>query len=146
MPMTRRVLKKRSKQALAILQAHYPRSITMADIFPAERDNYHGVVIRCTHGSGDPSLVKGRPHCNCTNHPLKGTPMTGGMSGGEQPEWDERTVLEVFWDVIAWTGRAETMTDRQWRRALAVARVKPITGAEMAAMFADDGAEQAEAA
>lgn len=94
MPMTLRTLKKKSKQALPIMLKHYPRELT-GEVFTAERGaNYHGRVIRCTHGTGDPCLVKGRPRCECTYHPLKGTPMVGAMSGYYEPEWDERPVLE----------------------------------------------------
>lgn len=41
--------------------------------------------------------------------PRKGTIMVGGMSGGEQPEWDEETAWEalrehVFWNFTTWDG------------------------------------------
>jgi hypothetical protein len=33
-------------------------------------------------------------------HPLKGTVMTGGMSGYYQPEWDEETAWETLQDIV----------------------------------------------
>ncbi|TYC93009.1 hypothetical protein [Novosphingobium sp. BW1] len=106
--MNLRILKKLSKRAMPYLIALGDRQVH----FLAERnDNYHGMTIRdrtcwernpchpsrepgwCNFGDEPVLYVVARkgyryvmrpPH-----HPLKGTPMVGGMSGGEQPEWDE---------------------------------------------------------
>lgn len=130
--MTLRSLKKKSKQARQILIAHY--RYKPEQFFLAERyDNYHGVRIRCDH------LAKpGRFSCECQSHPLPGTPMTGGMSGGDEPEWSEHAALIDLQDTVLWSDRPASMSDRQWRRTLAIARVKPITEADIAAMLADD--------
>ncbi|MBP27888.1 MAG: hypothetical protein CL858_29460 [Cupriavidus sp.] len=132
--MTLRTLKKRSKQALPILQKHFPDSL--GEVFLAQRgENYHGLVIRCTHGAGDPCRVKGRPRCECSYHPLPGTPMSGGMSGYYEPEWDEHTVYEVLREVLWWTDKPDTMTNAEWAAALRIVRMTPASHADRMANF-----------
>lgn len=117
--MNLRILKKRSKQALPILLAHYAHHLP-EQMFVAERgENYHGLVIRCKHPKTK------RFGCGCDYHPLKGTPMGGQMQGYYEPEWDEKTALEMLQDFVSEAGRPETMTDDDWDRALRVSRVKP---------------------
>lgn len=132
--MTRRILKKKSKQAREILIAHF--RYTPDQFFLAERDDsYHGMRIRCGH------LRKpARFSCECQSHPLAGTPMLGGMSGGEEPEWSERTALTDLQGLVEWGDRSAGMSDREWRRALAITRATPITDADIEAMLADDEA------
>ncbi|BAQ44349.1 hypothetical protein [Methylobacterium aquaticum] len=118
--LTLRTLKKKSKQAQPILLKHY--GLDPADVFLAERGvNHHEFVIRCTHGAGDL-----RPYCGCNSHPLKGTPMTGGMSGGEEPEWSESTLLGRLMDSVRWCGRPETMSDAEWAQALKISGATPV--------------------
>lgn len=145
MPITLRTLKKRSKQAVPILVRHY--GLDASDVFLAEPgESYHGLVIRCTHGSGDPCRVKDRPRCSCTYHPLGGTPMTGGMSCGEEPEWSERTTLETLQDYLIWGERPATMTDREWQQTLRIARVTPFDQATFDAWMREtDTPDRAEA-
>lgn len=132
--MTLRTLKKRSKQALPVLRQHFPHSL--GEVFLAVRgENYHGLVIRCTHGAGDPCRKEGRPHCECTHHPLPGTPMSGGMSGYYEPEWDEHTVYEVLREVLWWTEKPASMTDAEWIAALRIVRMTPAAHAERLANF-----------
>ena len=127
--ITLRTLKKLSKQALPVLQKHYPDAL--GDVFEAVRgENYHGLVIRCSHGAGDPCLVEGRPRCDCTYHPLAGTPMTGGMDGGYEPEWSEKTVYEVLSDVTWWSDKPASMTDAEWAAALRIVGMTPASHAE----------------
>lgn len=137
MPMTLRTLKKRSKQGLPILQRHFPHSL--GEVFPAKRgENYHGLVIRCTHGSGDPDQVAGRRRCECSWHPLPGTPMSGGMSGYYEPEWDETTAYGVLQDVVGWNEKPAAMTDAEWADALAIVGWTPATHAERMAALAHE--------
>lgn len=132
--MTRRILKKKSKQARDILIAHY--RYKPEDFFLAERgDSYHGMNIRCGH-----RRKPGRFTCECQTHPLPGTPMLGGMSGGEEPEWSERTAFFDLQGVITWSDRPLHMSDKDWHRALAVSRAAPISDDDIAAMLADDEA------
>lgn len=139
--ITLRTLKKRSKQALPILEKHFPHSL--GEVFPAKRgENYHGMVIRCEHGAGDPSLVKDRPRCECTYHPLAGTPMSGGMSGYYEPEWDESTVYEVLCEVLRWSEKPGTMTDAEWAAALRIVGMTPAGQAERMANFEREMAEE----
>lgn len=115
--MNLRTLKKRSKQAVPFLIAHFGRK--RADFFPAVRgDNYHGLIIRCPHKPG-------RFRCDCQCHPLPGTPMTGEMSGGEEPEWAERTALEELQQAVIWSRRPAAASDVDWQRILAITRCKP---------------------
>lgn len=138
--MTLRSLKKKSKQAVPILLAHYPDAAAEAgEMFAAKRgENHHEFVIRCTHGSGDPSLADDRPRCDCTYHPLPGTPMFGGVFGYYEPEWDEKTAYSVLRHAVMYHDRPATMTDREWRRTLALSNTSPVTEADLAAMFGDD--------
>ncbi|EBA18366.1 hypothetical protein RSK20926_11624 [Roseobacter sp. SK209-2-6] len=109
--MNLRILKKLSKRAAPYLA----RIGDTREQFLAEKgENYHGLIIRdlakldrtpschtdiickqthagtlspkCRAGSEYPYVKLGYP---C--HPLKGTPMVGGMSGYYEPEWDEET-------------------------------------------------------
>ena len=123
--ITLRALKKKSKQAREILIAHY--GYKPKKFFLAERgDSSHGLRVRCDH------LKKpSRFTCECQSNPRKGTPMTGEMSGYYEPEWDERTALEELQQKIAWWPRPDRMSDKEWRRALAVSGVKPISQAEI---------------
>lgn len=140
MATTLRTIKKRSKQALPILLTHYPDAANAAgEMFLAERgENHHEFVVRCTHGVGDPCRVKGRPRCECTYHPLPGTPMFGGMFGYYEPEWDEKTALTVLQDAVLYHDRPAAMTDREWRRTLAISRRQPLTEADIRAMWGED--------
>ncbi len=137
MPITRRTLKKRSKQAVPILVRHYgapPEAFR-----PAPRgEAYHGSVIRCTHGSGDPAVVEGRPNCDCSNYALPGTPMVGRALTGFQcrGDGDPQSALEALQDVVAWGEQPETMTDADWARTIRIARVRPYDAAEFAAFMA----------
>lgn len=140
--ITLRTLKKRSRLARDLLVDHY--GLDPDTIFPAERgENYHGLVIRCTHGAGDPCRTPGRPRCDCTSHPLKGTLMTGGMSGYETPEWDEETLLETLTDYVSWGERPATMSDREWRLTLSITRVKPFNEEEFTRWMRECDAEDA---
>lgn len=113
--MNRRVLKKKSKQAIYFIEKYYRNSVDK--IFPAEKgDNYHGLVLRCTCHSKRASLSK----CGHHYHPLKGTPMTGGMSGYYEPEWYEKTAYEVLQDLVIWGERAAGITDREWKMMLKI--------------------------
>lgn len=130
--ITLRVLKKKSKQAREILIAHY--GYKPKKFFPAERgDAYHGLRVRCDH------LKKpGRFTCQCQSTALKGTPMAGEMSGYYEPEWEERTALEELRRKIEWEPRPNRMSDKEWRRALAISGVRPITEAEIDAWARED--------
>lgn len=135
--ITLRTLKEKSKQALPILLKHY--GLDPASVFLAEAgENYHGLVIRCEHGEGDPSRVPGRPRCDCTSHPLAGTPMTGEVSGYYEPEWDERTTIEALMQRVMWNDRPATMTDAEWAAALTITGVTPVTEAEIDAWARED--------
>jgi len=119
--MTLRILKKKSKQALPILEGHYPDQL-YGDVFLAERgENSHGLLIRCDHPRR--RTRGGCLRCTC---PLPGTPMIGGMSGYEEPEWDEETAFERLQQAVLWNDRPATMTDREWRRTLAISGVRPV--------------------
>lgn len=120
--MNLRTLKKRSKQAVPFLIAHFGRK--PGDFFPARRgDNYHGLKIRCPHKVG-------RFRCDCECHPLPGTPITGEMSGGEEPEWSERTALEELQHSVQWSEQPATANDSDWQRILKVAGVKAFDAEE----------------
>ncbi|ACL58502.1 hypothetical protein [Methylobacterium nodulans] len=121
MPMTLRILKKKSKQAAEILTKHYADQIS--DIFLAERcENYHGLVIRCGCPKRDDDLRR----CDHQWHPLPGTPMTGEVSGYYEPEWNERTAWETLWQLVHWGERPATMTDREWWRTKAITGTEPV--------------------
>lgn len=134
--MTIRVLKKKSKQAAPLL-AHYRAS----PVFLASRgDAYHGLIIRCPH---KPDRQRFKTHgCDCAWHPLKGTPMTGEISGYYEPEWSERTALEDLQTRITWEGRPQTMSDNEWSHALRIAGVHPITEKEVEALFGADAEDE----
>ncbi|WP_420104104.1 hypothetical protein [Bosea sp. (in: a-proteobacteria)] len=129
--ITLRTLKKKSKQAQAILIEHY--GYKPERFFLAERgDNYHGLNIRCDH------LRKpGRFRCDCQSHPLPHTPMTGEVSGYEEPEWDERTALEELRKKVDWEPRPASLSDKAWRRVLTISGTKPVTQADLDMWFAD---------
>lgn len=130
--MNLRTLKKLSKRALPILLDHYRRGLPK--VFLAVRgDNYHGLIIRCRHyrsGSRDDCRI-----CT-TGHPLKGTPMLGEMSGGEEPEWSEKTAWEWLREFVTWSDQPATMTDAEWAETLKIARAVPVTQEEIDAMLA----------
>lgn len=109
--MNLRILKKLSKRAAPML----PALDDHRQQFKAERgDNYtstlvlarknferlrspgpdtfgdHHIKVPARDGHGG-FISLHPPH-----HPLKGTMMVGGMSGGESPEWDEETA----WDAL----------------------------------------------
>ena len=134
--MTLRILKKLSKAALPLLE-HFPDwRLEKKNLFlAAKEDNYHGLVIRCPHGN----QVEGNPmRCTCAWNPLKGTPMTGEMSGYYEPEWSERTTLEVLMGYVLWGGRPASMSDAEWDRTLRITGVTPITDEDIKAMLADE--------
>lgn len=128
--MNLRILKKKSKQAVPLL-AHFGYKRSGFDFFPAGKDeNYHGVAIPCARCRSK--------ECWCTAHPLKGTPMYGGMDGGESPEWSEKSAFEVLCDCVGWWGgKPDSMTDDEWRRALRVTRVIPLSDEEIRQMAED---------
>lgn len=139
---TLRTLKKKSKQAREILIAHY--GFGHSHFFLAERvDNYHGFRVRCDHRAkpGRRMMLDGILRCDCQSHPLRGTPMTGEVSGYYEPEWDERTALEELQRLVEWGDRPGSMSEREWRRTLAVSGVTPITDADVQAMLRDDEAD-----
>jgi hypothetical protein len=113
--MNRRILKKKSKQALAILERHYAGQIS-GDVFLAKRDeNFHGIAVEeCRRDRWQNHI-----------HPLKGTPMVGACTGYYEPEWKEQTALEELWDLIILGERPRSMSDAEWRRTLRIAKVKP---------------------
>lgn len=120
--MNLRVLKKRSKHAAALLIAHYGRKAS--DFFPAERGaNYHGLNIRCCHKAG-------QSPCDCLRHPLKGTSMTGELTGYYEPEWNERTALEELQNHVVRQARPTTMNDLDWAQALRITGCMPFDEAE----------------
>lgn len=142
MATTLRSIKKHSKFAVGVLVAHY--GLKAEDVFPAQKgENYHGLVIRCTHGAGDPCLVPGRRRCDCTYHPLPGTPMTGEMSGYYEPEWEERPTIQTLAEYVLWGDKPETMTDREWRRVLNVTGTRPLSAADIEEMSRDDDDDEA---
>ena len=123
--MRLRTLKKLSKLAAPILLQHFgraPKSMFYAD----KGDNYHGLIIRCPHKPG-------RFRCDCAVHPLKGTPMIGGVQGHEEPEWEEQTAWEELAKAVTWEGRPATMTDKEWDRCLRITRARPLTEEELLA-------------
>lgn len=127
--MNLRTLKKLSKLAAPILLQHFGRS--PKTMFLARRhDNFHGLVIRCSH-------KQGRFGCGCDTYPLKGTPMIGGMQGHEEPEWEERTAWDELNEAVYWDGRPETMTDAEWSRCQRIARTTPVTDEDMDAWVRD---------
>lgn len=88
--MRLRILKKKSKQAKNMLIEL--GMMKESDFFTAEKlENYHETDIRC--GCHD-------PFCNCSYHPLKGTPMTGERVGHEYQEWEEKTAFDVLFDMV----------------------------------------------
>lgn len=114
--MNLRILKKLSKRAVPLLhQIGETRTV-----FPAEKEeNYHGMIIRDMtrlerFGSSNtdkmtahlhvatiaPKCRQGTRHpyvkCYLSPHPIKGTPMVGGMSGYYEPEWSEETAYGVL--------------------------------------------------
>lgn len=131
-----RILKKLSKAALPLLD-HFPEwQLEKKNLFLAEKsDNYTGLVIRCKHGKKHESR---RWRCDCAGHPLKGTPMTGETSGYYEPEWEERTTLEVLMGYVLWGDRPATMSDAEWERTLRITGVTPITDKDIKAMLADE--------
>lgn len=137
-PLTLSALKLRSELARDILVKHF--DLDAKSIFLAEvSENHHGLVVVCD------CPVKGGLHgCDCQWHPLAGTPMTGGMSVGEEPEWDERTLLEHLQDAIAWTTRSDKleMTDEEWAHAVDVAGIAPFDPIAWEAHVREDEAEQ----
>lgn len=93
------------------MEKHYSTKI-----FLAERgENYHGVEVYCNH--------RARKFCRCESHPLKGTPMTGAMSGYYEPEWDERTAWEELVNHVGFGHRPEGMSDTDWEEAKKIARL-----------------------
>lgn len=120
-PLTLASLKLRSEFARDILVRHF--GLPADAVFLAEAgDSYHGLTVVCD------CPIKGGIHgCGCQFHPLAGTPMTGGMSGYESPEWDEESLLANLQGQIQWTQRSDKpdMTDAEWAWAVAVAGVEP---------------------
>lgn len=118
--MNLRILKKKSKQALAYKHHYGPDD---REHYLAERyENYHGLEIRCKH-------KRGRFGCEC-HCPLKGTPMVGGMYGYYEPEWEERTIFEEMREFMFWNKRPATMTEKEHNR---LKRILGITDAAIKA-------------
>ncbi|WP_376957700.1 hypothetical protein ABNQ39_11265 [Azospirillum sp. A26] len=149
--MNLRILKKLSKRAAPLL-AHF--GVGHVELFLSERwEGYTGLLIRdrtcwmrgrSAHGEIWGHEVK-RPARDgngwvCMRPPnttLKGTPMVGQMSAGEEPEWNEHTALEELMDCVRWSGKPDTMTNAEWALALRITRVTPITRAEISEMLED---------
>ena len=132
--MTLARLKDLSERAMPILRQHFGRGL--GEGFLAEEgDNYHGLRIHCDC----PDV----PSYGCTrcSHPLAGTPMIGGMSCGESPEWDEETAYETLRETLWWSDRPETMTDAEWAAALAIVGMTPALHAQRIADFEREMAE-----
>jgi hypothetical protein len=110
--MNLRTLKKLSKRATPIL----PLLGDTREQFSAKRyENYTATLIRARkHWERGATVWKDIPEPSCDricyrarsgrvismrppSHPLKGTPMVGGMSGYYEPEWDEETA----WDSLS---------------------------------------------
>lgn len=156
--MNLRILKKLSKKAVPLL-AHF--GIGPADLFLAERrDNYLGILLMdrsCWDRGRSPhaDLIhereikrpardgKGWVYMHPPVHPLKGTPMVGGVDGGEQPEWSEQAAWEMLRGFVRWSDKPTTMTDAEWALAQRITRTKPITQSELDAWLADVEAEAA---
>jgi len=154
--MNLRILKKLSKRAAPLL-AHF--GIGPDELFLARRgENYMGVLIkdrscwergRSVHAdlyregeSKRPARDgKGWVRMYPPDHPLKGTPMVGRMSGGEESEWDERTAWEELQWHVAWSGKPDTMTDADWMLAQRVARTTPVTDEDWDAWMAKNPIE-----
>lgn len=124
--MNLRILKKKSKQAVPFLKKYYPHALREGVFMAVRGDNYHGQVIRCgcppKRWWGDKNatmrerrLDKG---CDCS-HPLKGTPMVGGMSGYYEPEWHEETALDALREWALY-GDPGGMPPDEWRRVMAI--------------------------
>lgn len=112
--MNRRILKKLSKRAALLLPALMPRHHNATAWFLADREGcYHGMQLEPKHGKAHKARFSSRLY---NPHPLKGTPMTGGMDSGETPEWWEKTLWEVFTDVVWWTSVDDfrTFEDTGW--------------------------------
>lgn len=114
--MNLRILKKLSKRALKYLEQFQNGQ----ELFFAQKgESYHGIIIKdhsrleripschndvISHdtyvGTIEPKCRKGNkwPYVKlyAPSHPIKNTPMLGGMSGYYEPEWDEWTVWEAF--------------------------------------------------
>lgn len=120
MPRNLRILKKLSKRAAPLLV-----QLGIADesaLFRAEKnDNYHGTVIRdrkhwertrC-HPSHKPvrkadeiKYLTRKGHVvsmSPPSHPLKGTMMTGGMSGYYEPEWSEECAYAALFQHLSYS-------------------------------------------
>ncbi|UGY23843.1 hypothetical protein HU675_0038830 [Bradyrhizobium septentrionale] len=114
--MNLRILKKLSARAAPLL----PLLGDRRDQFPAERDDACiGIVIRqrknfervrSVHAEvyGDSIKVPARDgkggwiNLSPPGHARKGTIMVGGMDGGEQPEWNERSAWEALCEIVHW--------------------------------------------
>lgn len=121
--MNLRILKKLSKRAVPLLHEIGEKRT----IFPAEKeDNFHGLIVRdmarlerigsvhtdvidrqrhvatlapkCRQGTARP-YVK----CYLSQHPLKGTPMVGCVSGYYEPEWSEETAYGALRNWVRWS-------------------------------------------
>ncbi|WP_434619255.1 hypothetical protein [Azospirillum sp. B2RO_4] len=151
--MNLRILKKLSKKAAPLL-AHF--GVGPDEMFLATKgENYIGgtlimdrscwergrsVHARCIgqHQHKKPAADgRGWVYMNPPSHPLKGTPMVGRMSGGEEPEWDECTALDELRWCVRWSGKPRTMTDAEWALAKRITGARPITPAEIDEMMAD---------
>jgi hypothetical protein len=122
--MDLRILKKKSNQSASIIARHYE---ARQDTFIAERgESYHGLKIRYGHLRHKPRFT-----CQCQYHPLKGTPMFGGMSGYYEPEWEERTAFGELCELVMWGDRAGSMTDSEWERVLKITGVTPVDLVEL---------------
>ncbi|MTH94977.1 hypothetical protein [Roseibium sp. RKSG952] len=120
--MNLRTLKKLSKRAVPLLhQIGEKRTI-----FPAEKDeNYHGLIIRDMtrlerYGASHADVINPQLHvatitpkcrqgtsqpyvkCYLSQHPIKGTPMVGEVSGYYEPEWSEETAYEALLGWVRW--------------------------------------------
>lgn len=57
-----------------------------------------------------------------------------GMSGGESPEWFEKTLLEMLAGHVQWGSRPATMTDEEWAAAVTITGVTPYTDEQIREM------------
>lgn len=120
--MNLRILKKLSKRAVPLLhQLGEKRTIFSAK----KEENYHGLIIKDMTrlerwGSSHANAINSQRHvatitpkcrqgteqpyvkCYQPQHPIKGTPMVGWVSGYYEPEWIEETTYEALLNRVIW--------------------------------------------
>lgn len=119
--MNLRILKKLSKKALPLLETLWAEKryrLARPSVFPAVRGecltnigridlkhHEHRVTYNTCTWPGQrvyPSPLPGKHRVLDSQYlcPLKGTPMTGGMVGYEEPEWEEETAWELLRNIL----------------------------------------------